>query len=44
MLTLTLPWIWNHPLAKRQRLNAYGRYDDASAAHVSPLRLMQCLG
>lgn len=26
MLKLTLPWIWNHPLAKRQRWNAYGRY------------------
>jgi FkbM family methyltransferase len=26
MLNLTLPWIWNHPLAKRHRLSAYGRY------------------
>ena len=26
MLKLTLPWIWNHPLAKRQRWNAYARY------------------
>lgn len=26
MLTLTLPWIWRHPLARRQLLRAYGRY------------------
>lgn len=26
MLNITLPWIWNHPLAKRERLRAYGRY------------------
>jgi hypothetical protein len=26
MLNITLPWIWNHPLAKRERLRAHGRY------------------
>lgn len=26
MLHLTLPWIWSHPLTRRQRLAAYGRY------------------
>ncbi len=26
MLRLTLPWIWNHPLGRRHRLGAYGRY------------------
>ena len=26
MLQLTLPWIWNHPLARCQRLKAYGTY------------------
>jgi FkbM family methyltransferase len=26
MLNLTVPWIWHHPLARRQRLCAYGRY------------------
>ena len=26
MLTLTLPWIWHHPLGKRHRLDAYQRY------------------
>lgn len=26
MLRLTLPWIWRHPLARRRRWIAYGRY------------------
>lgn len=26
MLKITLPWIWNHPLARGQRLQAYNRY------------------
>lgn len=26
MLRLTLPWIWKHPLGRRHRLGAYGRY------------------
>jgi FkbM family methyltransferase len=26
MLRLSLPWIWKHPLGRRHRLGAYGRY------------------
>lgn len=26
MLRLSLPWIWRHPLGRRHRLGAYGRY------------------
>ena len=26
MLRLSIPWIWKHPLGRRHRLGAYGRY------------------